>query len=91
MATELMEVCNHTNTRPVVKRGSTGPAVKQAQCYLNNSLTNTALTLDGDFGPVTEAATRRFQGCADIVVDGEIGCQTWSRLTFFANSPGFAC
>ncbi|MFI9203162.1 peptidoglycan-binding protein [Streptomyces sp. NPDC053048] len=87
----VTEICNHTNTRPTVKRGAKGPAVKQAQCYLNNSLTNMDLTLDGEFGPATESATRRFQGCAEITVDGIIGAQTWSHLAFFANSPGFAC
>ncbi|MEU1377873.1 peptidoglycan-binding domain-containing protein [Streptomyces triculaminicus] len=91
MATEITEICSHTNTRPTVKRGSQGTAVKQAQCYLNNSLTDTDLAVDGDFGPLTETATRRFQGCADIIVDGVIGSQTWSHLAFFANSPGFAC
>ncbi|GAA2718039.1 MULTISPECIES: peptidoglycan-binding domain-containing protein [Streptomyces] len=85
------EVCTHTNLRPTLKVGSEGPAVKQAQCYLNNSLTNTELTVDGKFGPLTEAATRRFQECARITVDGVIGAQTWSHLAFFANSPEFAC
>ncbi|WP_144385252.1 peptidoglycan-binding protein [Streptomyces sp. SAJ15] len=85
------EICNHTKTRPTIKRGSSGPAVMQAQCYLNNSLTNTNLATDGVFGPVTEHATHRFQTCADITVDGVIGAQTWSHLAFWANSPDFVC
>lgn len=83
--------CTHTNKRPTLKRGSTGAAVRQAQCYLNFSLTGKDLVEDGSFGPVTEAATRRFQQCADIVVDGVIGAQTWSFLTFWANSPDHVC
>ncbi|MGA5423164.1 peptidoglycan-binding domain-containing protein [Streptomyces lavendulocolor] len=85
------DICNHTKTRPTIKIGSSGVAVKQAQCYLNSSLTGEGLTVDGIFGPLTDAAVRRFQGCADITVDGLCGAQTWSHLTFWANSPDFAC
>ncbi|MFJ1705245.1 peptidoglycan-binding protein [Kitasatospora sp. NPDC088346] len=83
--------CNFTIARPTLEQGSSGDAVKQAQCLLNFSLTGDGLALDGVFGPVTDAATRRFQKCADITVDGVIGSQTWSFLTFWANSEGFAC
>ncbi|MGW6913859.1 peptidoglycan-binding domain-containing protein [Kitasatospora sp. NPDC054939] len=83
--------CNFTDARPTLKQGSSGVAVKQAQCFLNFSLTGEGLSLDGEFGPVTDAATRRFQKCANITVDGVIGSQTWSFLTFWANSSGFAC
>lgn len=85
------DICNHTKDRPSVKRGSSGVGVRQAQCYLNNSLTGKDLVVDGVFGPVTDAAVRRFQGCADITVDGLVGPQTWSHLTFWANSPDFVC
>ncbi|MFF8288924.1 peptidoglycan-binding protein [Streptomyces sp. NPDC016309] len=85
------DICTITNTRPTIKAGSSGAAVKQAQCYLNNSLTGDKLLVDGVFGPVTGAAVRRFQGCADIIVDGVCGAQTWSHLAFWANSPEFAC
>ncbi|WP_354409251.1 peptidoglycan-binding domain-containing protein [Streptomyces sp. PvP037] len=37
--------------------------------------------------PVTQSATRDFQRCAGIVVDGRIGAQTWSFLSFWANAP----
>ncbi|WP_344445213.1 peptidoglycan-binding domain-containing protein [Kitasatospora nipponensis] len=89
--TPVTQRCNYTNIRPTLKQGSSGDAVKQAQCFLNFSLTGDDLLVDGDFGPVTDAATRRFQKCADITVDGVIGAQTWSFLTFWANSSGFAC
>ncbi|WP_380285601.1 peptidoglycan-binding protein [Kitasatospora purpeofusca] len=83
--------CNFTDARPTLKQGSSGEAVKQAQCYLGSSLTGEAILVDGDFGPVTDAATRRFQKCANITVDGVIGAQTWSFLTFWSNSTGFVC
>lgn len=85
------DICSHTKARPTIKRGSSGAAVKQAQCYLNSSLSGKGLTVDGVFGPVTDAAVRRFQGCADITVDGLVGAQTWSHLMFWANSPDFTC
>ncbi|MFC8920654.1 MULTISPECIES: peptidoglycan-binding domain-containing protein [unclassified Streptomyces] len=86
-----VDICNHTNARPTIKIGSSGVGVQQAQCYLNNSLTGEGLVVDGIFGPLTDAAVRRFQGCADITVDGLCGAQTWSHLTFWANSPDFVC
>ncbi|MET8677989.1 peptidoglycan-binding domain-containing protein [Streptomyces sp. NPDC004647] len=83
--------CDYTRARPTLKRGSSGEAVKQAQCYLNLSMDGDKLAEDGSFGPVTDAATRRFQKCADITVDGIIGAQTWSFLTYWANSTEYVC
>ncbi|WP_159056243.1 peptidoglycan-binding domain-containing protein [Streptomyces sp. DSM 15324] len=87
----FVDVCNFTKTRPILKLGSSGSAVRQAQCYLNHSLTGRDLAVDGQFGPVTQQATLRFQRCAGIGVDGVIGAQTWSFLVFWANSPKFVC
>ncbi|MGX1885229.1 peptidoglycan-binding domain-containing protein [Streptomyces sp. NPDC055287] len=87
----VSDICTHTTARPTIKRGSSGAAVKQAQCYLNSSLATENLVIDGDFGPLTDAAVRKFQGCAEITVDGLCGAQTWSHLTFWANSPEFVC
>ncbi|GHD52678.1 hypothetical protein GCM10010335_65420 [Streptomyces galbus] len=81
------DVCNYTDSRPTLHVGSSGSAVRQAQCYLNQAI-GADLDEDGDFGRVTQAATKDFQRCADIVVDGIIGAQTWSFLSFWANAPG---
>ncbi|GAA3018099.1 hypothetical protein GCM10020229_31740 [Kitasatospora albolonga] len=35
--------------------------------------------LDGQFGPRTEAATRKWQARYGVGVDGQVGNQTWSR------------
>jgi len=80
------DVCNYTDSRPSLRLGSSGAAVQQAQCYLNQAM-DAGLDEDGDFGPVTQSATEDFQQCADIVVDGRIGAQTWSFLSFWANAP----
>ncbi|WP_374205833.1 peptidoglycan-binding protein [Streptomyces sp. MUM 2J] len=81
------DVCDYTKSRPNLRLGSSGPAVRQAQCYLNQAI-GADLIEDGDLGRVTRAATKEFQRCADIVVDGRIGAQTWSFLSFWANAPG---
>jgi hypothetical protein len=80
------DICNYTKSRPSLQQGASGPAVRQAQCYLNQAI-GAGLDEDGDFGRLTESATEDFQQCADIVVDGRIGAQTWSFLSFWANSP----
>ncbi|MFF9026707.1 peptidoglycan-binding domain-containing protein [Streptomyces iakyrus] len=81
------DVCDFTINRPSLRPGSSGAAVQQAQCYLNQAI-DAGLDQDGDFGQITQSATRAFQQCAGIVVDGRIGAQTWSFLSFWANAPG---
>ncbi|MFD5633621.1 peptidoglycan-binding protein [Streptomyces sp. NPDC127077] len=81
-----VDVCNYTDSRPSLRLGVSGQAVQQAQCYLNQAI-GAGLDEDGNFGPVTRSATEDFQRCADIVVDGRIGAQTWSFLSFWANAP----
>jgi murein L,D-transpeptidase YcbB/YkuD len=85
------DVCNFTIQRPTLRAGSQGSAVQQAQCYLNSAMTGADLDEDGDFGPVTTSATKRFQRCAGITVDGTVGAQTWSFLVFWANSRDSVC
>lgn len=80
------DVCNFTDNRPTLVLGTTGAVVQQAQCYLNQAI-DANLDEDGDFGRLTQSATRAFQQCAGIVVDGRVGAQTWSFLSFWANAP----
>ncbi len=65
-------------TYPVLRRGSEGPAVKVLQRRLN--LAGANLAVDGDFGPLTEAAVRAYQRSRKLVVDGWVGPQTWGSL-----------
>ncbi|WP_306192972.1 peptidoglycan-binding protein [Streptomyces sp. MK5] len=81
------DVCNYTKKRPNLQRDSAGPAVQQAQCYLNHAI-GANLDEDGKFGSETRNATRAFQQCAEINTDGRVGAQTWSFLSFWANSSG---
>ena len=71
-----------------VSQGSTGDAVRGAQSELARRALaeTTGLAVDGDFGPLTDAATRAFQqlmsgsGLPPSAVDGIVGPKTWFGL-----------
>lgn len=63
---------------PLVKKGSKGDAVKKIQQILNSK--GYKLTVDGDFGPATEAAVKAYQAANHLEVDGEVGEKTWASL-----------
>jgi peptidoglycan hydrolase-like protein with peptidoglycan-binding domain len=63
-----------------VRRGDCGEGVKQVQSQLNDKL-GISLTVDGLFGPGTEAAVRDFQTSVGLVADGLVGPNTWVALT----------
>ncbi|MCV7255360.1 N-acetylmuramoyl-L-alanine amidase [Mycobacterium hackensackense] len=62
--------------------GSTGPQVSELQRRLKNAFASYAghLPIDGDFGPLTDAAVREFQRRSGLVVDGIVGPQTAAAL-----------
>lgn len=60
-------------TYPLLKRGSTGAAVKELQALLK-------VDVDGKFGPGTETAVKAFQNARGLHVDGRVGPQTWDAL-----------
>jgi Putative peptidoglycan binding domain/N-acetylmuramoyl-L-alanine amidase len=59
--------------RPTLRRGNRGDLVKQIQAKVK-------VTVDGIFGPITEAAVRRFQRDHQLVPDGIVGPRTWASL-----------
>lgn len=64
---------------PQVQIGDSGDAVKQAQRGLRRT-PNTSLVVDGQFGPLTEAATKQFQEEAGLPVTGVVDEATWTLL-----------
>lgn len=58
-----------------VRRGDHGDAVRAAQTLLPNGL-----TVDGDFGPLTETEVRGFQTMFGLTVDGVVGPITWQAI-----------
>jgi hypothetical protein len=58
-----------------LRQGSTGPAVKELQRFLNNNL-NLGLVLDGKLGPKTIAVIKIWQANHGLVADGLVGPKT---------------
>lgn len=67
--------------KKTVRKGTKGSAVEQLQKLLNAFNKNTALELDGDFGPATLAAVKKFQRDAGLAADGVVGQKTWQALS----------
>lgn len=63
---------------PLIKRGSKCEAVKKLQQILNTK--GYKLSVDGDFGPATEAAVKAYQKANNLEVDGEVSEKTWASL-----------
>ena len=66
---------------PALKRGSTGPYVKQVQRRLSVS------PVSGYFGPLTYAALRKFQKSHHLPGTGKTDVRTWSALRGGASAP----
>ena len=70
---------------PVLRKGSSGEAVKTLQRLLRrlqyvNTDGKTLLIVDGSFGSNTEAAVKRYQQKHLNGVDGIVGVKTWNKL-----------
>lgn len=70
---------------PVLRKGSSGTAVKTLQRLLRqleyvNADGKTYITVDGSFGSNTEAAVKRYQQKHLNGVDGIVGAKTWNEL-----------
>src|SRR3954454_12158080 len=63
---------------PLVRRGDQEHPVRTLQ-YLLRARGHTVV-VDGNFGPLTEAAVRAFQQQKGLAVDGIVGPLTWSAL-----------
>jgi peptidoglycan hydrolase-like protein with peptidoglycan-binding domain len=59
--------------RSMLKKGDMGPSVRKLQQLLG-------ITVDGNFGPQTEAKVKSFQRSKSLVDDGLVGQKTWAAL-----------
>ena len=73
----------------VLRRGSSGRAVRELQYYLylmhSYDTSIPTVAIDGVYGASTEAAVRAFQRLAGLTVDGVAGRSTWENLYAQAN------
>lgn len=65
--------------QPTIGPGATGEPVRRAQRALRRT-PDLGLTVDGIFGPKTEAAVKNFQQGHHLTVDGIVGPHTWQAL-----------
>jgi peptidoglycan hydrolase-like protein with peptidoglycan-binding domain len=70
-----------TYTNVVLKRGSTGSAVKALQKAIGK------LTVDGSYGPATEARVKEFQKSKGLTVTGVTDSKVWLALIGAVLSP----
>lgn len=68
----------------ILKRGSTGDAVRILQAKLNNI--GFSLIVDGSYGPATEKAIKELQSKQGLKVDGEYGKITAAALETMLNT-----
>jgi peptidoglycan hydrolase-like protein with peptidoglycan-binding domain len=64
---------------PVLRKGSTDPAVRDLQQALK-ALGHDPGPIDGVFGDATESAVKAFQQEKEITVDGVVGKVTWINI-----------
>ena len=66
--------------QPVLHRGASGAGVTELQTRLNLAGATPQLKVDGDFGPKTHRAVRRYQALSGLKADGVAGKHTWLGL-----------
>jgi peptidoglycan hydrolase-like protein with peptidoglycan-binding domain len=71
-------------TGTTLQEGSTGPAVTRLQSLLQDAGCSPG-GIDGNFGPMTQAAVMQYQASRGLSVDGVVGPQTWAALN--SNKP----
>lgn len=75
-----------------LKEGSSGADVRELQIrvagWAANSASRTRIAVDGQFGPATKAAVKRFQSAYGLASDGIAGANTHKALNALEQSDG---
>jgi hypothetical protein len=72
-------VRSRNSAQPTIAEGDAGEAVRRLQRALRRT-PNTAIVVDGVFGPQVTAAVRQFQQDSGLKADGIVGPLTWAAL-----------
>ncbi len=66
---------------PTIRLGSSGKAVETWQGILrrDSGISGFSLPPDGQFGAITDAATRKWQNSSGLAADGVVGPKTWMK------------
>lgn len=75
-----------TGSSTELRAGDFGAQVTELQQLLQRAGVPTG-PIDGDFGPMTQAAVRRFQASRGLPVDGVVGPRTWAALKQAPTTP----
>jgi peptidoglycan hydrolase-like protein with peptidoglycan-binding domain len=70
----------HEADMPVVGKGDKGFSVALLQ-YLMATIKDITISVDGNFGPKTEAKVKKIQETFNLDVDGIVGADTWAAIT----------
>lgn len=75
------ESCTFYSGTALTDYGDRGRRVSQVQCILTKRGYSVGPDgVDGDFGPNTQAAVKKFQSTHRLQVDGQVGVYTWAAL-----------
>ena len=66
--------------QPTLRLGARGSSVVALQQLLAKDGRSPSLTVDGRFGPATDAAVKKFQAAEGLTADGIAGPKTWEKL-----------
>lgn len=75
-----MRIYKRFGDAPVLSQGDSGSAVQVLQTDLN-ALGYGPLTVDGQFGPATEAAVNAYQMAQGLTASGQADQATWDALS----------
>ncbi len=73
-------VVARTADKPTLRLGARGTSVVTLQQALAKDGRSPSLTVDGRFGPATDAAVKKFQAAEGLKADGIVGPATWGKL-----------
>lgn len=76
---KLQRIFPGAQSLPILSFGTEGLSVKVLQRLL--LVNGYPITVDGNFGALTETAVKAFQSKRNLTVDGVVGLQTWQELT----------